>query len=101
MVAAAKAPSLLLGVRREVGFKISDDTLGDGELGRRLGDNYREVGWGFGHTFPELEVRFMPTPFAMTCIDYIFRSGKGTGRRTRLGARGGPDPRFLVAELSF
>jgi len=83
------------------GFNITGQSSGDEELGRGVVDSYRGAGWGFGHTFPELEARSMPTPFRLIRIDYIFHSGDTRGRRAYVGDRGGPDRRFLVAEFPF
>lgn len=80
---------------------MTDQSPGYRELRRRLLDAYREAGWGFGHTFPDMEVRSMPTPFPLVRIDYIFHSRDMRASRSYVGDRGGPDHRFLVAELSF
>jgi len=62
---------------------MTDHSPGDGEFSRGVGDSYREAGWGFGHTIPELEVRSMPTPFPLIGIDYIFHSGDIRVRRSQ------------------
>ncbi|HJX38783.1 MAG TPA: endonuclease/exonuclease/phosphatase family protein, partial [Anaerolineae bacterium] len=82
-------------------LNMTDQSPGYRELRRRLLDAYREAGWGFGHTFPDMEVRSMPTPFPLVRIDYIFHSRDMRASRSYVGDRGGPDHRFLVAELSF
>lgn len=82
-------------------LNMTDQSAGYGELARRLGDSYREAGWGFGHTFPDLETRSLRIPFRVVRIDYIFHSSEMAAYRAYVGDRGGPDHRFVVAELSF
>jgi vancomycin resistance protein VanJ len=82
-------------------FNMTDQSAAYRRLTRRLGDAHREAGWGFGHTFPDGEVRSIPTPFPLVRIDYIFHSGDVAAAKAYVGDSGGPDHRFLVAELSF
>jgi len=82
-------------------LNMTDQSPGYGELTRRLVDSHREAGWGFGHTFPDLEIRSAPIPFTVVRIDYIFHSQDMAAYRSYVGDRGGPDHRFLVADLSF
>jgi vancomycin resistance protein VanJ len=82
-------------------FNMTDQSEGYRRLTRRLGDAHREAGWGFGHTFPDGEVRSIPTPFPLVRIDYIFHSWDLVAEKAYVGDNGGPDHRFLVAELSF
>ena len=82
-------------------FNMTDQATGYLELTRVLRDAHREAGWGFGHTFPDREALFVATPFPLMRIDYVFHSPDLTARRSYVGERGGPNHRFLVAELSF
>jgi vancomycin resistance protein VanJ len=82
-------------------FNMTEGSAGYSELRRRLVDAYREAGWGFGHTFPDREARSIPTPFPLLRIDYVFHSADLVTQRANVGDRGGPDHRFLTAELSF
>jgi len=82
-------------------FNMTEGSPGYSELTRRLVDAYREAGWGFGHTFPDREARSIPTPFPLLRIDYVFHSADLVTQRAKVGDRGGPDHRFLAAELSF
>jgi len=93
---ALEGPAVVVG-----DFNITDQSPGYGQLTRRLGDSYRETGWGFGHTFPDGEARSIPTPFPFLRIDYIFHSRDITANWAYVGDRGGPDHRFLVAGLSL
>lgn len=83
-------------------FNMTDKSSGYRELARRLGDAYREAGWGLGHTFPDVEkVGSIPIPFPLFRIDYIFHSRDITAKKATVGGNGGPDHRYLVAELLF
>lgn len=83
-------------------FNMTDQSSRYKKLTRRLGDAYREAGWGFGHTFPDVErVGPIPIPFPLVRIDYIFHSWDVTAEKATVGANGGPDHRFLVVELSI
>jgi vancomycin resistance protein VanJ len=82
-------------------LNMTDQSPGYREVTRRLTDAYRRAGWGLGHTFPDREVRSIPTPFPLIRIDYIFHSRDMSTGRAYVGDRGGPNHRFLVAELSL
>jgi vancomycin resistance protein VanJ len=82
-------------------FNMTDQSPGYRKLTRNLEDAYREAGWGFGHTFPDVEVRSIATPLPVVRIDYVFHSRDMAARRAYVGDRGGPNHRFLVAELSL
>ena len=82
-------------------LNMTDQSPGYREVTRRLADAYRRAGWGLGHTFPDREVRSIPTPFPLVRIDYIFHSRDMSTTRAYVGDRGGPNHRFLVAELSL
>jgi len=82
-------------------LNMTDQSPGYAEVTGRLVDAYRAAGWGLGNTFPHREVRSIPMPFSLVRIDYVFHSSELTTHRAYVGDRGGPDHRFLVAELSF
>lgn len=82
-------------------LNMTDQSPGYRRLSSELGDAFREAGWGLGHTYPDVEVRSVPTPFPLVRIDYIFHSTDITALRAQVGDRGGPNHRFLVAELAF
>jgi vancomycin resistance protein VanJ len=82
-------------------LNMTDQSPGYTELTVRLGDSYREMGWGFGYTFPDGETKSVPTPFPFLRIDYIFHSRDISAHWSYVGDRGGPDHRFLVAGLSL
>ena len=82
-------------------FNMTDQSAGYGRLTERLVDAHREAGWGFGNTFPDVEVRSFPTPFPLIRIDYVFHSPNMRALTAYVGDRGGPNHRFLVAELSL
>ena len=83
-------------------FNMTDQSSHYSKLTRRLGDAHREAGWGLGHTFPDVEkVGPIPIPFPLVRIDYIFHSWDITAEKATVGADGGPNHRFLLAELSF
>ena len=91
-----EGPTIVVG-----DFNMTDHSPGYRAIAGRLGDAYREAGWGFGHTFPDVEVRSIATPLPVVRIDYVFHSHDMAARRAYVGDRGGPDHRFLVAELSL
>jgi vancomycin resistance protein VanJ len=95
-VDGAKGPVVVVG-----DFNMTEGSPGYSQITRRLVDAYREAGWGFGHTFPDREARLIPTPFPLLRIDYVFHSADLVAQRAEVGDRGGPNHRFLVAELSF
>jgi vancomycin resistance protein VanJ len=82
-------------------FNMTDQSAGYRRVATELGDAFREAGWGFGHTYPDVEVRSVPTPFPLVRIDYVFHSRDMTALRAHVGDRGGPNHRYLVAELAF
>lgn len=83
-------------------FNMTDQSSRYRRLTQRLSDAYREAGWGLGHTFPDVEkVGPIPIPFPLVRIDYVFHSRDVTAEKATVGANGGPDHRYLVAELSF
>jgi vancomycin resistance protein VanJ len=95
-LAGLEEPVLVVG-----DFNMTDQSEGYKRVTSELGDAFREVGWGFGHTYPDVEVRSVPTPFPLVRIDYIFHSREMTSLRAQVGDRGGPDHRYLVAELAL
>jgi vancomycin resistance protein VanJ len=82
-------------------FNMTDQSPGYRRLSSELGDAFRESGWGFGLTYPDVEVRSVPTPFPLVRIDYVFHSMDITALRAQVGDRGGPNHRYLVAELAL
>lgn len=82
-------------------FNLTDQSASYVKLTERLLDAHREAGWGFGNTFPDVEVRSLPTPFPLVRIDYIFHSPNMRALTAYVGDKGGPNHRFLVAELSL
>jgi vancomycin resistance protein VanJ len=82
-------------------FNMTDQSPGYRRLSSELGDAFREAGWGLGLTYPDVEVRSVPTPFPLVRIDYVFHSRDITALSAEVGDRGGPNHRFLVAELVF
>jgi vancomycin resistance protein VanJ len=80
-------------------FNMTDQSPGYRAIAGKLEDAYREAGWGFGHTFPDMEVRSIATPLPVVRIDYVFHSPDMAAHRAYVGDRGGPNHRFLVAEL--
>jgi vancomycin resistance protein VanJ len=82
-------------------FNLTDQSASYAKLAGRLLDAHREAGWGFGNTFPDLEVRSLPTPFPLVRIDYVFHSPHTMALASYVGDKGGPNHRFLVAELSL
>ena len=63
-------PTIVMG-----DFNMTDQAPAYSELSNLLYDAHRQVGWGFGFTFPHLLFinRYMPWP--MLRLDYIFYSG--------------------------
>jgi len=82
-------------------FNMTDQSAGYRKLAQRLVDAHREAGWGFGHTFPDGEVRSIPTPFPIVRIDYVFHSSGIAAQRVYVGNRGGPNHRYLVSKLAL
>jgi vancomycin resistance protein VanJ len=82
-------------------FNMTDQSAGYRALTQRLGDAYREVGWGLGFTFPDQEARHFLTRYPLLRIDYVFHSRDMTAHRAYVGETGGPNHRYLVAVLSF
>lgn len=82
-------------------FNLTDQSASYAKLTGWLLDAHREAGWGFGNTFPDVEVRSIPTPFPLVRIDYVFHSPHIRALTAYVGDKGGPNHRFLVAELSL
>jgi endonuclease/exonuclease/phosphatase (EEP) superfamily protein YafD len=63
----------------------------------RLGDAYREAGWGLGFTY----TRFRNVGPPVWRIDYVFHSSDLVAIRAWVGDYGGSDHRPIVADLAF
>jgi endonuclease/exonuclease/phosphatase (EEP) superfamily protein YafD len=75
-------------------------------LGVGLVDAHRQVGWGFGHTFPArrtIRVAMQPVniPLPLLRIDYVLSSSSVTPRSVQVAASGGSDHLPVIAELAL
>lgn len=77
---------------------------------REMQDAWREVGWGFGHTFPftkdangeRLTVLGIPIPAWVVRIDYVFVSGGATPTSAHIGPWDGySDHRPVVVDIQL
>jgi endonuclease/exonuclease/phosphatase (EEP) superfamily protein YafD len=65
----------------------------------RLGDAFREAGWGLGLTFPQdRTLHGLPLPVIVR-LDYILHSDVFTATSAHVGIGPGSDHRFVVADL--
>ncbi|TAK36195.1 MAG: hypothetical protein EPO21_03420 [Chloroflexota bacterium] len=94
-VEEAEGPIVMVG-----DFNTTDQSRQYGQLTHNLTDVYREVGWGFGHTFPAAGY-FPRLPFSVLRIDYIFHSRELTGREARVAGPTGSDHLPVIARLSL
>jgi vancomycin resistance protein VanJ len=82
-------------------FNLGEQTAAYSRLRSHLADAYREVGPGFGFTFP-VNLRLvgitLPGPFVR--IDYIFHSSDLVAQRAATGCASGSDHCYLVADLA-
>ncbi len=69
-------------------------------VAQRLGDSYREAGYGLGHTWPSPEYSVMGRLSLLTRIDYVFHSHHWVAVDARvLEIATGSDHRPVVVEL--
>lgn len=91
-------------------LNISDQTRAYPTMANYFRDAYREVGWGFGFTFPSgLRVRnFFPTsggfgsltvPGPWLRLDYVFHSDDLVAESAQVLCRGGSDHCYLIVRL--
>jgi len=90
--ASLETPTLLLG-----DFNLSDqsenyDLISDAGWT----DAFRQVGWGFGLTFPAVYM-----PFPLVRIDYVWSSPHLIPLESRIGPDGGSDHLPVIAELAW
>ncbi len=92
-------------------FNMTDQVDDYARLTQRLGDTYREVGWGLGLTFPDFSAR-QTLPFdapllerlgrPLARIDFIFHSDDLQALSAQVWpTSGGSDHRPIVAELAL
>lgn len=91
---ALASPVLVLG-----DFNMSNQSQIYDAMTRRLGDAFRDAGWGFGFTFPDGLVwrgnRLRPA----IRIDYIFHSPDLRPRHAAVGCGTGSDHCYVTAEF--
>lgn len=67
-----------------------------------LQDSFREVGRGFGHTFPSaIDIGTQELPLPLVRIDYIFHSADLVALSSQVGPDGRSDHLPVIAELGF
>lgn len=89
----ATGPAIVAG-----DFNMSDREDLYRQIRARLGDAYREAGWGLGYTFPTF-IRDVGLPFPLVRIDHIFHNDAWTARAAWVGTLPGSDHRYVVADL--
>jgi vancomycin resistance protein VanJ len=67
-----------------------------------LGDAYRAVGWGFGHTFPRLGSfpRSLPAPWPVLRLDYVWHSSELRPLSAHVGPSGRSDHHPVIVRLA-
>jgi endonuclease/exonuclease/phosphatase (EEP) superfamily protein YafD len=92
-----EGPVLVMG-----DLNLSDQTRAYARLSRVLKDTWREVGWGFGFTFPRgLQVDQVLIPGPWVRIDYVFHSPDIRANGARVACRDGSDHCYLVTRFAF
>jgi vancomycin resistance protein VanJ len=88
----------ILGVREPLlllcDCNMPDTSQGHELISAFLGDSFRDVGWGFGHTS-----HLWPLPFATQRLDYVWHSAGLTALAAQVGQPGGSDHFPVVARL--
>ncbi len=75
---------------------LTDTSEAYARLDTVLNDSFREVGWGFGHTF------YPPVaPFPVQRIDYVWHSNDFVAIDAFVGQDGGSDHLPIVTKLKF
>ena len=91
-----EGPVLIMG-----DFNMSDQSPVYDMVSTALKDSYREVGWGFGFTFPNnLKLHSVPVPGPFLRIDYVFHSGQLNAQLAQVSCKGGSDHCYLVVKLT-
>jgi vancomycin resistance protein VanJ len=93
----AEGPQLVTG-----DFNQTDWSPSYGLVAAELRDSYREVGWGFGHTFPShLGWTQREASVPLLRIDYIFHSPDLVARSARVGPASGSHHLPVIVDLGF
>ena len=83
-------------------FNMSDQTSIYGSLASQMGDSFREVGFGFGGTWPAFQlVGLSPRLPPLIRIDYVWHSQAFHAENARVGPYLGSDHLPVEAALSF
>lgn len=99
LIAEAKGvapPVLILG-----DFNTGDRQTNYGRMQDAFHDTFREVGWGFGLTFPARRRTWEVSAFPVIRIDYVFHSADWRSHHVELGEGGDADHRYIVADLTL
>ena len=82
-------------------FNMTEYSLDYRRVQARLGDAYRAVGRGFGHTFPRLGAvpARLPAPWPVLRLDYVWHSPELRPLSARVGPSGGSDHHAVVVRL--
>lgn len=91
-----EGPCLVLG-----DFNMTERSPDYRMLRTRLGDTYRDLGRGFGHTFPRWLSfpRALPTPWPMLRLDYVWHSPELRPLEVRIAPAGASDHYPVVARF--
>jgi endonuclease/exonuclease/phosphatase family metal-dependent hydrolase len=94
---AVEGPCLVLG-----DFNMTERSRDYRLVRARLGDAYRAVGSGFGHTFPVVGSfpASLPAPWPVLRLDYIWHSADFRPLTAHLGRPGGSDHHPVIVRLA-
>ena len=94
---AVAGPVLVMG-----DFNMSEYSPDYRRMRARLGDAYRAVGRGFGHTFPRLGSfpRRLPAPWPLLRLDYVWHSAELRPLSAHVGPSGRSDHYPVVVRLT-
>jgi vancomycin resistance protein VanJ len=94
---AVEGPCLVLG-----DFNMTERSRDYRLVRARLGDAYRAVGGGFGHTFPVVGSFpvSLPAPWPVLRLDYVWHSADFRPLTAHLGRPGGSDHHPVVVRLA-
>ena len=82
-------------------FNMSEYSADYRRMRARLGDAYREVGYGFGHTFPRFGAfpRALPAPWPVLRLDYVWHSAELRPLTAQVGPSGGSDHHPVIVRF--
>lgn len=97
LVDTVRGPLVVMG-----DFNMTEYSADYRLLRARLGDAYRSVGWGFGHTFPRFGAfpKALPAPWPLLRLDYVWYTPDLRPLAADVGPSGRSDHHPVIVRLA-